>query len=524
MRVVVVGHGMVGSRFVDELVSRREDVVVTVLGAEHHEPYNRVLLSELVAGRVGVASLTLPAPPHGRVTVHRGVACVAVDRRARTVTASDGRVLPYDVLVLATGARARIPELPGLAPLPAGAHALRTVDDAQAIVDDVRTSSRAVVLGAGVLGLEVACGLAGRGVAVTLVHGGPHLMDRQLDADAAQAVEHGLRRLGVAVRVGRRPREVVVAAGRVDGVRLPDGELLAADLLVLSAGTLPATDLAARAGLAVDRGIVVGPDGATSDPAVFAIGDCAQPPEGGTGLIAQGWDQARRLAAMLADPVDRPVVASHPVGTDVVRLKAHGLEVVTMGVGGSAGAPGAARRAVRLSDPATGRHVEVVVAGGVVVGATCVGAGAVAADLTAAYTRRTPVPSDPAQLLLRPVRGAGAEVEPSVTLMPDRATICRCNGVTKGEIAAGWAHGARTVEDVALATRATTGCGGCTDAVCGLLEWLERSTDPDADPDIDPDAEAREPAPRSTGTPARPDQAASRLPMRTLQTSGPSSR
>ncbi len=524
MRVVVVGHGMVGSRFVDELVSRLEDASVTVLGAEHHEPYNRVLLSELVAGRIGATSLTLPAPANERVTVHRGVACVAVDRPGRTVTAADGRVLAYDVLVLATGARARIPQLPGLAPLPRGAHPLRSVDDARAIVEAVRTSSRAVVLGAGVLGLEVACGLAGRGVEVTLAHGGPHLMDRQLDADAAQAVEHGLRRLGVAVRVGARPHAVVVSAGRVSGVLLPDGELLAADLLVLSAGTLPETDLAARAGLAVDRGIVVGPDGATSDPAVFAIGDCAQPPEGGTGLIAQGWDQARRLAAMLADPEDRPSAASHPGGTDVVRLKAHGLEVVTMGVGGSAATSGATRRAVRLSDPTTGRHVEVVVAGGVVVGATCVGAGTVAADLTTAYTRRTPVPSDPAQLLLRPVRGAGAEVEPSVTLMPDRATICRCNGVTKGEIAAGWARGARTVEDVARATRATTGCGGCTDAVCGLIEWLARSAEPDVDPDADRDAHAREPAPPSTGTPARPDQAVSRLPMRTLQTSGPSSR
>ena len=512
MHVVVIGHGMVGSRFVDELVSRTEDASVTVLGAEHHEPYNRVLLSELVAGRIGATSLTLPAPANRQVTVHRGVAGVEVDRHARTVTASDARVLAYDVLVLATGARARIPDITGLDPLPAHVHPLRTVDDAHAIVAAARTGTRAVVIGAGVLGLEVVCGLAERGLEVTLVHGGPHLMDRQLDADAARAVEHGLQHLGIAVRVGQRPREVVASADGVSGVLLPDGEHLATDLLVLSTGTVPETDLAARAGLAVGRGIVVGPDGATSDPAVFAIGDCAQPPEGGTGLIAQGWDQARRLAAMLADPSSLPGLTPNQVGTDVVRLKAHGLEVVTMGISGSAVASPGAHRAVRLSDPATGRHVEVVVAAGVVVGATCVGASTVAADLTAAYTRQTPVPSDPAQLLLRPVRGAGTEVEPSVTLMPDRATICRCNGVTKGEVSARWTQGARTVEEIALTTRATTGCGGCTDAVCGLLEWLAKSTDP-PEPEAEP-----------SGAMARRAQATSSLPMRTLQTSGPSSR
>ncbi|NTW42352.1 MAG: NAD(P)/FAD-dependent oxidoreductase, partial [Cellulomonadaceae bacterium] len=118
---------------------------------------------------------------------------------------------------------------------------------------------------------------------------------------------------------------------------------------------------------------------------------------------------------------------------------------------------------------------------GVVVGATCVGAGGVGADLVTAYTRRTPAPTDPAHLLVRAARGA-AEVadEPSPTLMPDRATVCRCNGVTKGDVVGSWRAGATSVEDVARATRATTGCGGCTDAVCGLVDWLRRSDPPAA--------------------------------------------
>ncbi|MCL3862897.1 FAD-dependent oxidoreductase [Actinotalea sp. K2] len=510
-RVVVVGNGMVGSRFVEDLLGQpgTDRFEVTVLGAEEYEPYNRVLLSEVVAGAVDVASLTLPRTDLPGVSVRPGTVATTIDRVARTVTGADGSRTPYDVLVLATGARARVPEITGLtgdaptgsAALPAGVHALRTLDDAREIVAATVNARRAVVLGAGVLGLEAACGLARRGLHVTVVHGGEHLMDRQLDGAGAGAVVHGLQRLGIDHVTGAVTDEVLLADGRLRGLRLrgAHGEVeLATDLLVLTAGTLPETGLAVRAGLEVRRGIVVGADGATADPAVHAIGDCAEPPEGSTGLIAQGWDQARRLASRLATvgapaptatAPTRQAPPDAPHGTDVVRLKAHGLEVVTMGVRGDAtDADGA--RVVRLSDPSVGRHVELVVADGVLVGATCVGAGALAADLTTAYARRTPVPADPGQLLLRPVRGAAAAAgpEPSPTLMPDRTTVCRCNGVTKGDLVACWRHGARSVEAVTRETRATTGCGGCTEAVCGIVDWLRRTDPPAAVPGTGGDA------------------------------------
>ena len=244
---------------------------------------------------------------------------------------------------------------------------------------------------------------------------------------------------------------------------------------MLTAGTVPEVGLAQRAGLDVARGIVVGPDLASpADARVFAIGDCAEPPEGGSGLIAQGWDQARRLATLLTEPsAARDDVPLPTVGTDVVKVKGVGLDVVAMGVCG----PLTGGRRVRLSDPEGGRHIEVVVADGRVIGATCVGAGPVAADLVAAYTRGTPAPADPAQLLVRPVAGTAVPAA-SPTMMPDRAVVCRCNGVTKGDIVGCWRHGGRTVDDVAASTRATTGCGGCKDAVCGIVDWLRRS-DPD---------------------------------------------
>jgi assimilatory nitrate reductase electron transfer subunit len=564
-RVVVVGNGMVGSRFASDLVARcgtaagPSAVEVTVLGAEEYEPYNRVLLSEVVAGKVDVAAIGLPGADDTRVTVRRGTEAIAIDRSARRVVTGEG-AHPYDVVVLATGAAARVPDLPGLTDLPGGlprgAHALRTLDDAREIVAASLNARHAVVVGAGVLGIEVACGLARRGVAVSLVHGGASVMDRQLDRVAGGVVARSLAGLGVRTWTGARTERIVVESGSVRGVtlRVPDGGApagpsarpgggaagagddatrlvdLEADLLVLACGTVPEAGLARAAGLAVDRGVVVGHDLASTDDArVFAIGDCAQPPEGGTGLIAQGWDQSRRLAEHLAERfaaaadgrgarrpgaaqgaapgrprvrlgvdadrpsmalrlamnvVARPAVPADPgvgaratAGTDVVRVKAAGLEIVTMGVCGERRAPDPAHRSVTLSDPASGRHVEVVVADGLLVGATCVGAPDVGADLTATYTRRVPVPADPAHLLLRPVAQAPAPAS-SPTHMPDRTTVCTCNGVTKGDVVGCWHDGARSVDDVARATRATTGCGGCKEVVCGLVDWLAKA-DPD---------------------------------------------
>lgn len=593
-RVVVVGNGMVGSRFASDLVARcgttagTAAVEVTVLGAEEYEPYNRVLLSEVVAGKVDVAAIGLPGADDARVTVRRGTEAIAIDRAARRVVTGEG-AHPYDVVVLATGAAARIPDLPGLTDLPGGlprgAHALRTLDDAREIVAASVNARHAVVVGAGVLGLEVACGLARRGVAVSLVHGGGSVMDRQLDRAAGSVVARSLAGLGVRTWTRARTERVVVESGSVRGVtlRVPDGGApagpsagaggaddptrlvdLEADLLVLACGTVPEAGLARAAGVAVDRGVVVGHDLASpDDPRVFAIGDCAQPPEGGTGLVAQGWDQSRRLAEHLTErfvaagaggpgavqgaapgrprvrlgiDADRPsmalrlamnvvarslpatptpsaetrsVAATGPAepgaalrppanpgvagraaaGTDVVRVKAAGLEIVTMGVCGERRAPHPAHRSVTLSDPASGRHVEVVVADGLLVGATCVGAPEVGADLTATYTRRVPVPVDPAHLLLRPVAQAPAPAS-SPTHMPDRTTVCTCNGVTKGDVVGCWHDGARSVDDVARATRATTGCGGCKDVVCGLVDWLAQA---------DPEQPQDEAAPARSG-------------------------
>ena len=487
-QVVVVGAGMVGHRFVEDLVAQDRDhrFDVHLVGAEEYEPYNRILLTEVLAKRSDVAALTLPRP-HERVSVQRGVTATSIDRGARLVELDDGTALRYDHLVLATGARAFVPPVEGLTgdDAPRHVHVLRTIDDCRDVVARTVNARHAVVLGGGVLGLEAACGLARRGLAVTVVHLDGHLMAEHLDPGPASVLEQTLDDLGVRVHTSTSVAEVIGAYGELVAVRLTDGSVISTDLMLVSCGIRPDTALAATAGLPTGRGVTVGVDLASpADAAVRAIGDCAEPPEGGTGLVAPGWEQAARLARAMTSSVDRvdTVVAStgsidleDPV-PEGVRLKAAGIDLATRGARGSGADAG--DRVIALSDPQARRHVEVVVRRDRLVGFTSLGAPHVSASLSVALERRTPLPMDPAALLM-PQTGApdqrSAAPEASPTLIPAEATICRCNGVTKSDLMDAWDRGCHSVDEMAATTRATTGCGGCTETVCGLVDWLTSS-------------------------------------------------
>ncbi|MFL6059927.1 MAG: FAD-dependent oxidoreductase [Marmoricola sp.] len=505
-KVVVVGAGMVGHRFVDELVrgDHQGRFEIELIGAEEYEPYNRILLSEVLAGRADLRALGLPLPDADRVAFRRGTAVEEIDTASQVVVLADGSRTAYDRLVLATGARAFVPPLPGLAAScdaasddegePRHVHVLRTLDDTRNIAARAMNAKHAVVLGGGLLGLEAACGLRRRGVPVTVVDLDAHVMATQLDAGPARMLAAQLRSLGVDVITGASVAEVISAYGEIVAVRLTDERLLAADLMLVSCGIRAETAVAVAAGLTVDRGIVVDEDLCTSDPLVHAIGDCAQPPTGMTGLLAPGWGQASRLAGLMlghgaAEPFEagaaQPPQRSKP---DPVKLKAVGVDLVTMGVRAAHATED--DRVLSVSDGGALRHVDLVVRDGELVGLTCLGFPDVSAALTLAYDRRTPLPADPLALLL-PASGAGAVEETANPMrMPGSTTVCRCTGVTKKQIVTAWEEGATTAEAVAGATRATTGCGGCKDVVCGLVDWLNASdpatgtaTGPDAAPE-----------------------------------------
>lgn len=498
-RVVVVGAGMVGHRFVDALVRADHDgrYAVTLVGEEEYEPYNRILLTEVLAGRADLRALSLPLPAAERVDFRRGVTATAIDTTARVVTLDDGSALDFDRVVLATGARAFVPPIPGLHDAdhgcpPRHVHVLRTLDDCRNLAARAMNAKHAVVLGGGLLGLEAACGLRRRGVPVTVVDLDRHVMAAQLDQGPARTLAAQLRSLGVDVVTGTSVAEVISADARPEArgeprreivaVRLDDDRILTADLMLVSCGVRADTALADAAGIDVDRGIVVDDDLTTSDPVVHAIGDCAQPPEGMTGLLAPGWRQAERLAALLV-ATGRPGTVprrppQHRAPADAVRLKAAGVDLVTIGVRASAAGPD--DRVLTVSDPAARRHVDLVLrpddhGQDTLVGVACLGFPEVSAALTLAHDRATPLPTDPLALL---APGGGAvEESASPVRMPGTTTVCRCNGVTKKQVVSAWEDGARSVEAVTGATRATTGCGGCAEVVCGLVDWLN-ATDP----------------------------------------------
>lgn len=479
-KVVVIGAGMVGHRFVDELV--RGDAngrfEIELIGAEEYEPYNRILLSEVLAGRADLRALSLPLPDVDRVVFRRGVAVDEINTADQEVLLSDGTRSSYDRLVLATGARAFVPPLAGLADAPKHVHVLRTLDDTRNIAARAMNAKHAIVLGGGLLGLEAACGLRRRGVPVTVLDLDAHLMATQLDAGPARMLAHQLHSLGIDVITGTSVAEVISAYDEIVAVRLTDDRLLAADLMLISCGIRAESGLAERAGITVDRGIVVDDELRTSDPRVHAIGDCAQPPTGMTGLLAPGWNQAVELVALLLGREDLDPDAVGDDRPDPVKLKAAGVDLVTMGVRPSQALDH--DRVLTVSDGGGNRHVDLVLrpnekGESELVGVTSLGFPDVSAALTLAYDRRTPLPTDPLALLVPAAAGGGVAATVSPMRMPGSTTVCRCTGVTKKQIVSAWEDGATTADAVAGATRATTGCGGCKEVVCGLVDWLNAS-------------------------------------------------
>ncbi|SEG81521.1 assimilatory nitrate reductase (NADH) beta subunit [Thermomonospora echinospora] len=498
--IVVVGNGMAGSRFVTEMRERDPRVPLTVFGAEPQQPYNRVLLSNVLAGAARPDQIGLVDPAwyaaHD-VDARLGVEVTRIDRRARLVYSGDGGVTPYGTLVIATGSTAFVPPIPGTGDgLPAGALVFRTLDDCRRILEAAGTTGRAVVVGGGLLGIEAARGLAGRGLAVTVVHLAGHLMERQLDPGAGRVLARTLARLGVHTRLeaqvsalrtepvpqgddvggARTPSQGQAArsgadggpGARVTGVELATGEFLPGDLVILACGVRPDVALAREAGLAVDRGIVVDEMlRSVTDPSVRAIGECSQ--YGGTvyGLVAPAWEQAAVLADLLAGTDE---AARFTGARQITRLKAASVELAAMGET-QHGDEDPEVEVVQFADPARGTYKKVVIKDDRLIGAILLGETGTAGMLTQLYDRAAPLPSDRLSLLFPGVNGAA--VSDSPVRMPDAATVCHCNNVSKGQIRACWEQGARTAEEVAARTRASTGCGSCRDAVEGIVCWLD---------------------------------------------------
>ncbi|NYI45251.1 NAD(P)H-nitrite reductase large subunit [Nocardioides aromaticivorans] len=496
-RLVVVGSGMAATRLVEELVARRatELYAITVLGDEPVAPYNRILLSAVLEGTHRAEALTLRSPEwydeHG-IDLRLGARVLGVDRDHRDVMLVDGTLIEYDVLVLATGSIPTLPPIRGLVRMDGSlhdaVHAFRSLADCERLLDAITATDedgrpvnrRAVVVGGGLLGLQVARALGARGLDTEIVEGAEHVLHQQIDTAAGRILARDLKKLGVAVYTGSRAirldsEDGPLGRGRVRvldplprnpgrvSLRLDNGFTLDTDLLVLTAGGRPSTALARGAGLEVRRGIVVDDRLASvTDPSIHALGDCVEHGGRTTGFVPPAWEQAGVLAGILCD---EPV--TYDGARIVARLRATDLDVAVLGDAEREIATGG--EVVEVSNPISGSHRRLVVRDGRIVAATLVGDLSRVGLITQHFDRQTVLgPREPGNLLM-PER-TGEERSAALTL-PDDAEVCACAGVTAGRI-----RGCSSYEQVRDTTRATTGCGGCASTVRQLLQ--SRSSDP----------------------------------------------
>ncbi len=326
-RLVVVGNGMAAHRLLERLHARAPGRWgITVLGAEPRANYNRILLSAVLSGDKGADAIMESDAAWFTargIEFHAGHRVARIERDRRVVVDASGVETPYDRLVLATGSDPILLPLPG-ANLPE-VMTFRDLADVDRLIAASRTAQRAVVIGGGLLGLEAAFGLRRRGLEVTVVHLMGHLMERQLDAEAGAYLRHALERLGIAFALSANTA-AIEGDTHVTGVRLHDGGVMPADLVVMAVGIRPNVALAREAGLAVGRGVIVDDTLTTSDPAIFALGECAEHRGQTYGLVAPAWEQAAILAHHLAGESVR--YPGSIVGTN---LKVAGVSVFSAG-------------------------------------------------------------------------------------------------------------------------------------------------------------------------------------------------
>jgi nitrite reductase (NADH) large subunit len=470
-RLVLVGNGMAGVRALEEILSRAPHLFsIAVFGAEPHGNYNRIMLSSVLAGEKAFADIVTHDVgwyDENGIELISGEAVTAVDRANRLVTGANGTVRPYDVLILATGSNPMIIPFPGH-DLP-GVIAFRDIADVGTMLEASRTQSHAVVIGGGLLGLEAANGLARNGMDTTVLHLLPTLMERQLDPVSAGLLKQDLTRRGMTVLTEANTK-AIHGDGRVEAVELTDGRMLKADLVVMAVGIRPNVALAKAAGLNVGRGVQVDDGLCTSDPAIYAVGECVEHRGAVFGLVAPLFDMAKILADRITETAES---VYHPAATGT-RLKVTGIEMFSAGdfTGDDT------TDAIVFRDAARGVHKHLVVRGDRLIGAVLYGDARDGAWFFDLIRNGTDIAAIRDGLVFGPDAADG--VEAGVETLPDTAEICGCNGVSKGRILAAIAElKLSSVEEVRARTKASASCGSCT---CNVEKLLAFAVGSDYDP------------------------------------------
>ena len=464
MKIIVIGHGMVGHKFVESLAAAAPHLHITVLGEEPRPAYDRVHLSEFFAGKTA-DDLSLVAPgffdrPNLELKLNAKVA--GIDRAAHTVALASGEQLAYDKLVLATGSSPFVPPVPGRERRDCFVY--RTIEDLEAMRECGARSRSGVVIGGGLLGLECAKALRDLGLEAHVVEFAPRLMAVQVDDPGARVLRGRIEELGVRVHTGKNTLAIVDGVDATHRMEFADASALETDMIVFSAGIRPRDELARAAGLELGPrgGIAIDANCLSSDPDIYAVGECAAWNGQLFGLVAPGYDMARTAA--------RHVLGAPGgfAGADLsTKLKLMGVDVASIG---DAHGATLGSRSYQFLDERKQTYKKIVVSdcGKRLLGAVLVGDAAQYGTLLQMALNGMPLPEAPEFLILpqpegTPVRGLGVDA------LPSTAQVCSCNDVSKGMLCEAVANGAASIGALKKCTGAGTACGGCVPLVMQVL-------------------------------------------------------
>ncbi|KQW52141.1 MULTISPECIES: nitrite reductase large subunit NirB [unclassified Roseateles] len=470
MHIVLIGHGMVGQKFLESLAEgpAAGDVQVTVLCEEPRPAYDRVHLSEFFSGK-SAEDLSLVPPgffeKHPGFQLRLAAKAVAVERRDNTVTLANGEVVPYDKLVLATGSYPFVPSVPGRDR--PHCHVYRTIEDLEGMQASGKVSKTGVVVGGGLLGLECAKALRDMGLETHVVEFAPRLMAVQIDEGGGRVLRKKIEDLGVQVHTGRNTLEITDGATARHRMVFADGTWLETDMIVFSAGIRPRDELPRQCVLAIGPrgGVVIDDHCRTSDRNVYAIGEVAAWNEMTYGLVAPGYEMARVAARHITGDAD----AAFPGADLSTKLKLMGVDVASIG---DAHGKTANCRSYQFVDERKQVYKKLVVSedGQFLLGAVLVGDAAEYGTLQQMQLNGIKLPADP-EFLILPSSDGKAKVGIGPDALPDSAQLCSCNNVTKGQICAAVGEGATTMGEIKACTKAGATCGGCVPLVTQVMKF-----------------------------------------------------
>ncbi len=458
--VIVVGGGPSGLRVAQEVT--RRGLPVILFNSERWKPYNRVKLTPFLAGEVQIGVVYQPTllPRGALLAQYTGHSIVAIDRAAKTVENQFGRRWRYSKLVLCVGSRPHIPPVPGH-DLP-GVYCFRSFDDVERLVARAVRSRRTAVIGGGLLGLEAARGMARHKVETVVIEHESHLMARQLDLAGGKLLEQQIAAMGLDVRTGCSVK-TIGGEGRVEHLTLSTGEEIVCDTVILCTGIRSNTELARDAGIAIGRGIAVNDAMQTSDPDVYAVGECAEHDGHVYGLVAPGLEQAAVVAAHLVGED-----ASYRGSVPTTKLKVVGTDVFSVGDVEQIDQRHDVRTVAWRGADET-QYRRLVLMGGRLVGALGVGNWPEVNQVQQAVRERARLWPWQVRRFGRQGRAFSDRQSSSVLLWPAAATVCNCTGVTRGQLGDAIGLGAATVEALSRETSACSVCGTCKPLLQELL-------------------------------------------------------